>query len=122
MKNTIEAVVLETDGTVYKIDLPKEDSLSILQDTVGGLIDVVRGENFVGYVNDEGLLIGLTQNIIASALFGRLLVGNVVIVGALDENGYYDGENHDTPAEVYTTAVQLASRQRVIDAILLVNS
>ena len=93
-----KAILITTENEISRVELPETNSLSILQQHVGGYIDAVRGEDIVGYVNDEGLLIGLDINAGASMLFGRLLVGNVVIVGGLNERGEYDGENHDTPS------------------------
>lgn len=94
----IKAILITTEGEVQRIELPTENALPILQQSVGGLIDVVRREDYVGYVNDEGLLIGLDLNVMASALFGQYLVGNIVLVGCLNGNGVYDGDNHDTPS------------------------
>lgn len=83
-----------------------------LQELVGGLIDCVstninpadfdlEGERFTacGYVNDEGILIGLEVNAMASIVFGRELFGPVVIVsGTNPTTGDYDGENYDVPS------------------------
>lgn len=110
--NTNQAVVINSDGSFYKTELPQENALPQLNELVGGYIDAVRGDDFVGYVNDEGLLIGLPYNLFASILFGRDLVGNVVIVGALNENGVYDGENHDVPSYIYNA---LLSYRQTLD-------
>jgi hypothetical protein len=71
-----------------------------LQRYVGGTFDVVRGDNIVTYCHDEGLLIGLEPNLRASLLCNQLIVGDVVVVGSLNVNGVYDGENHDVPADL----------------------
>lgn len=98
------------DGTVSVVQTPSENALPFLQEAVGGYIDCVRSDEFIGYVNDEGLLIGLPLNTLASVLFSRYLVGNVVIVGAYNDKGEYDGDDHDIPAwmeevvKEYTTA------------------
>jgi len=96
-----KAVVLRTTGEVETIILP-DQSYEVIRDTVGGLIDAVRAADFVGYVHDEGLLIGLAPNIMASMLFQRPIMGEVVIVGCVNENGDYDGENYDVP-EIFLT-------------------
>lgn len=93
------ALVINTDSSFYKLELG-ENSLRQLQEVVGGYIDAVRGEDFVGYVNDEGLLIGLDYNPLASALLERSLVGNVVLVGAFNSKGVYDGADHDVPEHI----------------------
>lgn len=101
MEKKIQAIVVEATGSFYKTDLPAEGALPQLQQLVGGYIDAVRGEDFIGYLNDEGLLIGLPLNPIASILFGRTLVGDVVLVGALNDKGKYDGDDHDVPVDLY---------------------
>lgn len=98
-----KAVVLRTTGEVETITLPEQDGgYEVIRDTVGGYIDAVRAADFVGYVHDEGLLIGLAPNIMASMLFERPIMGEVVIVGCVNENGVYDGENYDVP-EIFLT-------------------
>lgn len=92
--------------------------LEDIQVHVGGIIDAVTttvnpdeygfpGNNFslVGYVHDEGLLLGMPLNERACVLFERELVGDVVIVsGTNPTNGDYDGDNHDIP-EWYTARI-----------------
>jgi len=94
-----KALLISTDGQHRQIDLPTEDSYEVLRDLIGGLLDTVTSPNgaVVGYLHDEGLLIGLPVNTVASMLFSRPLVGNVVLVGGLSPDGEYDGENHDLP-------------------------
>lgn len=76
-----------------------------IQSLVGGAFDCVTtkvgGHVIVGYVHDEGLLIGLEQNWFASALFERNLVGPCVIVGGESPTGNYDGENYDLPENFF---------------------
>lgn len=78
-----------------------------LQQAVGGLFDVVstdmntEGVSIVGYINDEGIMLGLEMNYLASNLFKRELYGNCVIVWGLNDEGVYDGDNHDVPGAVY---------------------
>lgn len=86
------------DATMEFVETPSENALYFIQEAVGGYIDCVRGDDFIGYVNDEGLLIGLPYNPIASILFGRNLVGNVLVVGAFSAEGKYDGDDHDLPS------------------------
>lgn len=80
------------------------ESLNLM---VGGTIDAVTttlGEDtgcvIVGYINDDGIALDLDFNYIASALFGRQIVGDCVIVWGLNEDGEYDGHNHDLPTAV----------------------
>ncbi len=75
------------------------------------LIDVIHNDigcsdgehtSIVGYVDDEGLLKehGMSDmNHLAMHLFNRNhpLIGDVIVVGALDSSGDYDGNNYDLP-------------------------
>jgi hypothetical protein len=100
------ALVLTPEGDFYQTDIPSDEGHKVIHDIVDGWFDCVRQEQFVGYVNDEGLLIGLPVNIVASVLFGRPLVGNCVILGSLNENGEYDGENYDVPSALLVEEIQ----------------
>ena len=75
--------------------------LASIQGMVGGTIDAVRAEYddlvIVGYCHDEGLLLDLPMNWMASALFTRELRGDVVLVSGKSPSGNYDGENYDVP-------------------------
>lgn len=94
-----QGIIIKTTGEVEPFSVT--DDYRSISEAVGGLIDSVADHdtNLVGYVHDEGLLIGLAPNIVASSLFGRPLVGDCVVFGLTDANGIYDGENHDIPAE-----------------------
>lgn len=76
-----------------------------IQSLIGGCFDVVTtrvgGNEIVGYVHDEGLLIGLEQNWFASALFERNLVGPCVIIGGESPDGYCDGDSYDLPENFF---------------------
>lgn len=100
MGNTIKALVVTTDGEVRAENIsPEADDIRRI---VGGWFDCARAEHYVGYVHDEGLLIGLPINYIASVMFGRILAGDCVVVGSLNENGEYDGESYDAPEWMFT--------------------
>lgn len=104
---TTTALLITTEGEVKPTTLPDDGAHLVLNDLCGGWLDCVRTDEIVGYVNDEGLLIGLAPNLIASALFQRPLVGDCVVVGALNERGEYDGENHDVPAKYLSPSFAL---------------
>lgn len=112
MNKVISGVLLPAGDIIEPSPVPVSD-LGSLQDYVGGNIDAVRftidtsdflseisGEKFVlvGYVHDEGALIGLPLNKIATFLFEQLIFGNVVLVNGTNGAGIYDGENHDLPS------------------------
>jgi hypothetical protein len=56
----------------------------------------------VGYVHDEGLILDMEMNWIASALFMQEIRGPVVVVNGLSNDYEYDGDNHDLPDEFIT--------------------
>lgn len=93
----VKAILIQANGNVSVVNLPSEDSYLTIRDFVGGTIDCVYGDDFVMYVHDEGLLIDLDPNIAASALVGRVIAGDVLLVGALNSKGVSDGENYDVP-------------------------
>lgn len=66
-----------------------------IHDMVGGWFDCVRTDTLIGYVSDTGLIDGEPINFIATALFGRILCGTCVVFGAMNEDGEYDGDDHD---------------------------
>ena len=95
-KEAVKGVVIKADGT-HEERLFKQ--LSDYQEAVGGWIDAVRLYDYNGsevgcaYVDDEGLLKNRPLNPMASAisfLFGNTphLVGDVVIMGKSDGEGY----------------------------------
>lgn len=103
-----EPAVINTEG----------DTVEQIQTAVGGVFDAVRAtavnadDNseivMVGYVNDEGLLLNLPSNAVASMLFGRTIVGDVLLFsGTNPENGEYDGENYEIPFSLYEHIVKV---------------
>lgn len=88
--------VIKTDGTLERLDLsdPKQE-LTSLQGAVGGYVQVIElSEDFTLWVNEEGKLLGLPENGIATAIwwtrFGTntdIICGDVVFTGGLDEDG-----------------------------------
>jgi hypothetical protein len=102
MTTTTKALVLKTDGTSEVIELPKDGAGEVINQIVGGYFDLARNYNqhinaeVCAYVHDEGLIIGLPVNAVASMLLGQYLVGNAVIVGKTDNEGY----DTDVPSEL----------------------
>lgn len=101
MSNISMAVVYPTNIVLVPqeympVDTPMH---KVINAQVDGHFDSVyhsdRGHKFVGYVNDEGLLLGMEPNTLASAIFGRFLTGPCVIIGTVNEHGVSDGENHN---------------------------
>lgn len=105
MSNLVSGLFLPS-GSCVEPQHVLVDGHTDIQQLVGGHFDAVTTDvgredvSFVGYVHDEGLLIGLEYNYLASALFGRDLVGDCVLLWGLNSEGNYDGDNHDMPTEM----------------------
>lgn len=86
------------------------DRVQEIQNAVGGAFDAVKrgclDESglhkpfiLVGYVHDEGRLLNMPLNPIASVLFEQNIFGDVLLVnGTNPETEEYDGETYDVPA------------------------
>lgn len=79
-----QLVIIGTDDTI-KVETVTSDKVSLeyVQEKVGGLIDIVPSKFFKNHYvicNDEGRLLNLPYNSIATNLLGYYLVGNIVIV------------------------------------------
>jgi hypothetical protein len=87
---TLNASTLE----VEVIDLPREGGLSIMQEAVGGYIECVSFDGFEMWLNEEGKLIGLPINEVATAIWEShygatdVIMGNVLFTGEADDEGY----------------------------------
>ena len=109
-RRKMRALVIPTEGKPYVTNV--NGGYKELQTLVGGLIEgVERPSNpkdyrlhhyvaFSGYVNEEGLVMGLPNNVIASMLFGVYLCGDCVVTGAVDDEGNDTDLNDDQIAVV----------------------
>jgi len=96
----MKALTITTAGGVSVLEIPDGDNLDELQESVGGLIELIRLGS-IGcdlWCNEEGRLLNLPVNNIATALWWResigngviiddALVGDVIITGGPDANG-----------------------------------
>ena len=112
MTNTVMGVLLPVGSDATPIPVKISDIESI-QHYVGGHFDCVTMEYdphemfdevstetkfvCVGYVHDEGRMLNLEINELASTIFNQHLVGDVVIVSGTSPKGKYDGESYDLP-------------------------
>lgn len=87
--------IIITDNSVTKKTFDVGVTHSEIHEMVGGWFDCVRTDTLIGYVHDTGLIEGHPINPIATALFGRILCGTCVVFGAMNENGEYDGDDHN---------------------------
>jgi len=118
MSNKVTGLLLNA-GVGGSIDTITVDGLESIQSYVGGTIDAVRADVSddicaVGYVHDEGLILDLEMNWLASALFSQEIRGNVVLVNGYNKNNYYDGDNHEFP-DVFVRYMKTSFLKRVAD-------
>ena len=115
-----KGVVLYTDGT-YEEKVFKQ--LSDMQAAVDGLIEPIAMRDFdgagvcQGYVNEEGLLKGLSINTVASALsfmFGNspTIVGNMIVLGLTDRHG----NDTDIPKDILTFISHVCGNRAKLEA------
>ena len=119
MSNKVTGLLLNA-GVGGTIDTITIDGLESIQSYVGGTIDAVRAEVAdticaVGYVHDEGLILDLEMNWLASALFSREIRGNVVLVNGYNKDNEYDGDNHEFP-EVFVRYMKTSFLKKVANA------
>ena len=105
-------------GVDVKVALGKGDGTAVVVGIGNGVA--------VGYVHDEGLLLDMEPNYLASALFMREIRGNVVVVNGYNGDGEYDGESYDLPTEFvlflatsFTEKVANAYNQATVTAMAL---
>ena len=88
-------IVIDPNGTIRLID---NLDLETMQEAVGGYIERVNQKELPGcdiWVNEEGIRLGLEQNIPASALIDSMqtLLGNALITSVADMRAK---ENNDS--------------------------
>lgn len=98
--NIAIAVVNPTSINFFREDMvstemPRHQLINAIVEGHFDCVRPVRGNDFVGYVNDEGLLLGMEPNALASAIFGQFLCGPCVIVGTVNDKGFVDGDDHN---------------------------
>ena len=88
---------ITTDNEVYT--LPNGD-LETLQSAVGGYVQLVANPIGEMYANEEGLLMGLAPNAIATAMAGQLIVGDIAIKC---DTAFFDGMVNEREAQLVNT-------------------
>lgn len=93
---TRNALVIHPNGETEILQVEGEDDLAALQEAVGGMIESPSilfdlFQHLTMFLNEEGKIIGLDANPVATALLGYggidLLCGPVVVCGPVDEEG-----------------------------------
>jgi len=75
------AWLIHADGSTESVLIPDEDGLSVMQECVQGYIEVIPCaiEREVKYhycvVNEEGIMMNLNPNMVASKIMDRPIVG-----------------------------------------------
>lgn len=106
----VSGILLKAGDGQEPMPVPVTDHVSI-SEYVGGHFDVVTeryvasefllesDDEFiaVGYCHDEGIILGLPLNKLATMVFRRELRGDVVVVSGTSPTGEYDGYNHELP-------------------------
>ena len=85
------AIQIHPNGTSDTV-LPSEGqrfTLKELQSIVGGYVErlMLLETGLVMYINEEGTIMGLPANPVASMIFGRPLVGEVIVGSPLELDG-----------------------------------
>jgi hypothetical protein len=102
------AITLNAEGEAKEVELTEgESQLDKLQEAVGGLVQAVDfTPNLTIWVNEEGKLIGLPINPMATFLWERyfgltdFICGNVIFTGGTGEEGETLGLNEETAKEL----------------------
>ena len=118
------ALAVEPDGTTKRLIFTRDNSLRVFQNAVGGLIEPVRiAPTLEMYVNEEGILLGLEKNILATAIATSVfsdemskpyyLLGTAVFIGGVDYEGYTRGLDD----RILNTLEMLATMARLETAL-----
>ena len=102
------AITLNTEGEAKEVELVEgESQLDKLQEAVGGWVQAVDfTPNLTIWVNEEGKLIGLPINPMATFLWEKyfgltdFICGNVIFTGGTGEEGETLGLNEETAKEL----------------------
>ena len=115
-----KGAVLYPDGTYEEKDF---NGLKDMQGAVNGLIEIVHmydyygDEVLTGYVNEEGIMLELPLNTVASALsfmFGNnpMMLGNMIVLGKDDG----EGNDTDIPQDILAFIKKVCADKNKIDA------
>ncbi|SRR5678815_644869 len=89
------ATLIKVDGTIIDTELTEKVTLEMIRLAVGGhiehvyMFDLYKGEHCSAFCNEEGKLLGLLPNIVATGLWRAqrvlhldddILCGNVIII------------------------------------------
>ena len=121
-----KALLLKTDGTHRRVDLPEQETYKTVSDLVAGgdAFDCVHDpeKRIRGYIHDRGLLLGLPVNPVASLLFGINLVGDVLVTNPINGRGTADGYDYDLEDKWFDgrtllTFKQISADEGIVEAL-----
>lgn len=101
----IKGILLLPNGDWRDVELPEDpgyEGYKLLNELVGGWIEAVGLPNGVGYINEEGKILGMAYNMPATAIAkGNIaendwIAGNMVVFGKADRFG----EETDIPDDL----------------------
>ena len=88
-------VIIRSNGSIEQTNFTVGDSYLLLSDTVGGMIECVHiGLGIDMWVNEEGKINSLPQNVLGTALWvdswaeTDFVAGDCVVTGGTDVEGY----------------------------------
>ena len=92
-----KAVIIKVSGDKEVVEFQVGKSYELLSKSVGGMIECISLTNVIGqpdmWINEEGKIIGLEQNPMATALWfdmygaSDVILGDIIITGGADEEG-----------------------------------
>lgn len=83
--DVVEVEVINEDGSIQAKDVQRANMLDDLQKLVGGNVEVIRlGGSKIMLVDEEGLIKGLSFNLLASTVARRQIVGKAVRMNDAD--------------------------------------
>lgn len=101
------AITLTAEGKAQEVELAKEGRLDQLQGVVGGWVQAVDfTERLTIWVNEEGKLVGLPINPMATFLWEKyygktdVICGDVILTGGVDDEGETLGLDEETAKEL----------------------
>ena len=115
----MKAAVIKADLSCSMIDFEQGESAQIIRDTVDGLYDCISlSSDRDMWINDEGKILELPLNVMATAMFHKAfqtddyIAGDVVITGGVDKDGYTLGLS-DEDTQFFTNLFE--KMKKVID-------
>ena len=109
------AIVIKSDGTIGSVAFDEKQDPEMLARTIGGWLQVVPFPDFnvEMWMHEEGKLIGLPVNRTATKLWQKqygatdVIVGDVVLLGGADDEGYNLGLSPEDGAKLFVTLLAL---------------